>query len=214
MNLASHIDHTILKSDCSAQEIKQLCAEALQYGFAAVCVPPFYVNYAAGLLEDQAVKVATVVGFPMGYAPTPAKIEEIKRTIDDGTDEIDAVINLCAVKDGNWNFVKNDIDSMCTAVHLKGKQIKLILETGLLTEPEIIKLCQIALETQADFVKTSTGFNGPGASLDAVRLMKSVVGDKIKIKASAGIRTREDALRFIEVGAVRIGSSSGVSIVS
>ncbi len=214
MNLASYIDHTILKPDCSTQDIKKLCAEALQYGFAAVCVPPFHLGTAANALEGKAVKVATVVGFPMGYTTTPAKVEEIKRSIDEGADELDVVINICAVKDGNWNFVKNDIDSMCTAVHMKGKQIKLILETGLLTEAEITKLCTIAIETDADFVKTSTGFNGQGATLEAVRLMKSLVGDKVRIKASAGIRTRWDAERFIEAGANRIGSSSGIAIVS
>ncbi|HQU59055.1 MAG: deoxyribose-phosphate aldolase [Phaeodactylibacter sp.] len=214
MNLASYIDHTILKPDCTAKEIKKICDEAAQYGFYAVCVPPFYVKYAASVLEGKPVKIATVIGFPMGYTTTPSKVEEIKRAIDEGADEVDAVVNICAVKDGNWNFVANDVDSMCTAVHMKGKSIKIILETALLTEKEITKLCEIVLHSGVDFVKTSTGFNGQGATLEAVKLLKSLVGDKAKIKASGGIRTRLEAERFIEAGASRIGSSSGIAIVS
>lgn len=214
MNLASYIDHTILKADCTAKDIKRVCDEAAQYGFAAVCVPPFYVKYAVSALEGKPVKVATVIGFPMGYTTTPSKVEEIKRALDEGADEVDAVVNLCAVKDGNWNFVTNDVDSMCTAAHMKGKSIKIILETGLLTNKEIAKLCEIALQTGVDFVKTSTGFNGQGATLEAVQLIKSLVGDKVRIKASGGIRTRWDAERFIDAGASRIGSSSSIAIVS
>ncbi|MCB0568421.1 MAG: deoxyribose-phosphate aldolase [Phaeodactylibacter sp.] len=214
MNLASYIDHTILKADCTTKDIRRVCDEAAQYGFYAVCVPPFYVKYAASALEGKPVKIATVIGFPMGYTTTPSKVEEIKRAIDEGADEVDAVVNLCAVKDGNWNFVMNDVDSMCTAAHMKGKSIKLILETGLLNDKEITRLCEIALEAGVDFVKTSTGFNGGGATLEAVQLIRKQVGDKVKIKASGGIRTRQDAERFIEAGANRIGSSSGIDIVS
>jgi deoxyribose-phosphate aldolase len=214
MNLASFIDHTILKADCTLEDVKRICAEAVQYQFATVCIPPFYVGHAADLLSDAQTKVSTVVGFPMGYAQTPAKVEEIKRALDDGAVEIDAVINLCAVKNGNWNYVRNDIDSMVMAAHLKGKFIKIILETGLLNEAELRQLSNICLEVKPDFVKTSTGFNGEGATVEVVQLLKSVLNDQIRIKASGGIRTKEAALRLIEAGAKRIGSSSGVMMVN
>ncbi|MFN7115836.1 MAG: deoxyribose-phosphate aldolase [Saprospiraceae bacterium] len=215
MNLASFIDHTILKADCTFEDIKRICTEAVQYQFAAVCIPPFYVSHAADFLmgANAKVKVATVVGFPMGYAQTPAKVEEVKRAIDDGASEVDAVINLCAVKNGNWNYVRNDIDSMVMAAHLKGKSIKIILETGLLTEDELRRLADICLEIKPDFVKTSTGFNGEGATVEVVSTLKHLLNDQIKIKASGGIRTREDALRLIDAGAKRVGSSAGVTLV-
>ena len=133
MRLAGIIDHTILKPDCSMDEIKRLCAEAVKYEFKAVCIPPFYIKEAAQLLEKAPVKVAGVIGFPMGYSATAAKVEEIKRAINDGADELDVVINICAVKSGNWNYVRNDIDSMTLATHSRGKVIKVIIETGLLS---------------------------------------------------------------------------------
>ena len=215
MNIASYIDHTILRVDCTADEVRQVCDEAVQYQFAAVCIPPFYVQLAAQRLKQHLPKinVATVVGFPMGYASTPAKIEEIKRAIDDGADELDAVINICALKEGNWSYVANDIDSMTTAARLKGKKIKIILETGLLNEQEIGQLAEVVSQSEPDFVKTSTGFNGTGAELDKVELLKELLGDKIAIKASGGIRTRAAALSFIQAGASRIGTSSALKLL-
>ena len=212
MNIASYIDHTVLKINTSKEDIERICQEAQQYQFAAVCVPPFFVKKAAQLLQNSKTKVATVIGFPLGYSSTPAKIEEIKRAIDDGADEIDAVINICALKSQNWNYLRNDIDSMTTATHLKGKQIKLILETGLLSEKEIEQLCEMALDIKPNYLKTSTGFNGVGAELEKVRLIKRLVGSSIAIKASGGIRNLHDALAFVEAGAKRIGTSSGVII--
>lgn len=215
MKLASYIDHTILSPDCRVDDIRKLCEEAIQHQFAAVCIPPFYVKDAYQLLEGRSSKVATVIGFPMGYSATSAKVEEIKRAFDEGADEVDAVINVCAVKNENWNFVRNDIDSMTMAAHLKGKHIKIILETGLLTEDEISRLCIICREIGPEFVKTSTGFNGQGATVPVVQLMNELLKDSpVKIKASGGIRSRHDALAMIEAGAQRIGSSSGVRIVS
>ncbi len=214
MNLASYIDLNILKPDCRLQDIEQACKEAALHGFTAVCVPPFYVKQAAGLLEGQKVKVSTVVGFPMGYHPTPAKVEEIKRAIDDGAEEVEAVVNLCAVKNNNWNFVANDIDSMATAAHLKGKSIKIILETGLLNEEEIKKLCQIAIDSQVEYLKAATGYNGQDDTIEAVKLLKSIVGDKARIKASGGVRSKWDAERFIEAGAQRVGVAAGSAIFS
>jgi deoxyribose-phosphate aldolase len=208
MNLAQHIDFTLLKPDCTPEQIRQLCETALKHQFASVCIPPYFVKQAAELLTDKPVKIATVIGYPMGYSATPAKVEEIKKALDDGADEVDAVINICAVKSANWNYVRNDMDSMATAVHLKGKSIKIIIETGLLTEAEIQKVCELALEIKPNFIKTSTGINGEGATVPVVQLLQQQLKGKIKIKASGGIRTPEDARRLIEAGAARIGASS------
>ncbi|GJM31588.1 MAG: 2-deoxyribose-5-phosphate aldolase [Saprospiraceae bacterium] len=214
MDLARLIDHTLLKSDTDQQAIIKLCEEAVKHRFASVCVPPYWVPEAFKQLKKTTVKVTTVIGFPMGYSATAAKVEEIKRSIDEGADELDVVLNICAVKSGNWNYVRNDIDRTTTAVHLKGKQIKIIIETGLLTADEIREVCKICQELEPDFVKTSTGFNGPGASVEAVQLIRQLLTDNIKIKASGGIRSREDAMRLVEAGAQRLGSSSGIKIVT
>jgi deoxyribose-phosphate aldolase len=212
MELASYFDHTLLKPDTATADIRRLCAEAIDYKFAAVCVPPFFVPEAVQTLENYPVKVATVIGFPMGYSATPAKVEEIKRAIDEGVDELDVVINLCAVKNGNFNFVRSDIDSMTMAAHSKRKSIKVILETSMLSSDEIKHLCDICNELQVDFVKTSTGMNG-GATPEVVALLRSYLNKQIKIKASGGIRTFFDAQQMIAAGAVRLGSSSSVQIM-
>lgn len=214
MDIASFIDHTILRPDCTKGDIKRICLEAIEHNFCSVCVPPYYVGTAVRILEDKPVKVATVIGFPMGYSPTPAKVEEMKKAMDEGVDELDVVINICAVKNKDWNFLRNDIYTMTTAAHLKGKVVKVIIETGLLTEEEITKVCELCLEIKPDFVKTSTGYNGEGASVYSVRLLKKLLGKSIRIKASGGIRDQEMALQMIEAGAKRIGTSSGIKIVS
>lgn len=214
LNLASYIDHTLLRADTSQDDVKRLCQEAIQHQFSAVCIPPYYAADAANLLADTKIKVATVIGFPMGYSTTAAKVEEIKRAITDGATELDVVVNICAVKNNNWSYVRNDIDSMVMAAHLKGKVVKVILETGVLNERELGKLCDICLELNPDFIKTSTGFNGEGATVSIIKLLRELIKDQIKIKASGGIRTREDAIRLIEAGAKRIGSSSSVLIMS
>ncbi len=213
MSLANVIDHTILKPDCTLADIEKVCKEALNHHFKAVCIPPFYVKEAKQVLENSAVKVSTVIGFPSGYSSTPAKVEEIKRALDDGADEFDVVINICAVKNGNWNFVQNDIESMTRAVHLKGRVIKIILETGLLTKEEIEKVCSICINSGVNFVKTSTGFNGPGASEEVVSFLRSILPPTIKIKASGGIRTKEAAAAMIRAGAERIGTSAGPELL-
>jgi deoxyribose-phosphate aldolase len=213
MELARFIDHTLLKQDCSADDIKHLCDDAIEYGFAAVCIPPYYVKDVFHHVEKHPCKVATVVGFPMGYAATPAKVEEIKRAIDEGADELDAVVNLCAVKNSNWNFVKNEIESLTTACHMRGKSLKVILETGLLAEKEILKLCEICSDVQVDFVKTSTGFAGQGATVEVVSLLRANLPKNIKIKASGGIRERHFAEKLIGAGADRIGSSASVQMM-
>lgn len=212
MSLANLIDHTLLKPDCNPSHIKQLCKDALHQKFAAVCIPPYFVQEAKILLANSAVKVATVVGFPMGYAATVSKVEEIKRALDEGADELDVVANICAIKSKNWNYVKNDIDSCTRAVHLKGKSIKLILEATLLSEEEISKVCEICKDSGVNFVKTSTGYHG-GATVEVVELLRSLLPKSIKIKASGGIRTREQAEKMVAAGAARIGTSAGIAIV-
>ena len=213
MKLSTFFDHTLLRPDSTLADIKKICEEAVEFGFASVCVPPYYVGRVVQLLEKSEVKVTTVIGFPMGYTTTMAKIEEIKRAINDGVDEVDVVINIGALKSGNWKDVKNDLDGMITAAHLKRKQIKVIIETGLLTEEEMKQICTMCRELKPDFVKTSTGFNGEGATVGVVKLLKTYLGKEIKIKASGGIRTLEDSLRLIEAGASRLGSSSSVRIL-
>ncbi|WP_367391121.1 deoxyribose-phosphate aldolase [Lewinella sp. LCG006] len=212
MKIASFIDHTVLKPDATLADIQQVCKEAVTHGFAAVCVPPFYVAQARQALDGTPVKLATVIGFPLGYSATVAKVEEIKRAIDEGADEFDIVINIAAVKNANWSFVRNDIDRMLTACHLRAKQIKVIIETALLTEAEILEICKICNDLEPDYVKTSTGFNGAGATVDIVRLLRAKLKKEIKIKASGGIRTQEDAKALVEAGADRLGTSRGVEL--
>lgn len=213
MQLAEKIDHTILKPDCTLKDIQSVCEEAIKHRFYSVCVPPFYVKDAFQFLEKTDVKVTTVVGFPMGYATTPAKVEEIKRAIDDGAEEVDAVVNICAVKSGNWNYVRNDIDSMTRIAHLRGKTIKVILETGMMSQEELDRLCKVCIESEVDFVKTSTGILAAGANVDIVSWLRAQLPPSIKIKASGGLRSYQDAVLLIEAGAARLGSSASVQIV-
>jgi len=212
--LASSIDHTNLKPDVTSETIVQYCKEAIEYGFAAVCIPPYFVKKAAWELKEESVKVATVVGFPMGYSATPAKVEEVKRAFDDGADEVDVVVNINAIKEKDWNYVSNDIQSTTWAAQMKGKAIKIILEMGLLNNEEIEKLCEICNETGVNFVKTSTGVNGSPATVTMIKQLKSLIKKDIQIKASAGIRTREEAIALLEAGATRIGTSAGIKIVT
>jgi len=212
MDLAKLIDHTVLLPDCSSEDIEALCEEAHKHRFAAVCVPPYFVRDVVRKLEDSPVRVATVIGFPMGYACTPAKVEEVKRAIEEGVDEVDVVINICAVKNGHWAYVKNDIESMTMATHARGKVIKVILEVGLLDEEEIKQLCEICNQVGVNFVKTSTGLNG-GATVEVISMLREQLNDQIKIKASGGIRNREAAEALIEAGAARLGTSAGTEII-
>ena len=214
MNLAKYIDHTILKSDCTIEEIKQYCEEAILHEFKAVCVPPYYVKDAARFLNESTVCVVTVIGFPMGYSATPAKVEEIKRAVNDGVDELDVMVNICAIKKGDWAYVKNDIDSATLAVHSKGKKIKLIFENSLLTKEEIQKLCIISEDKGVDFVKTCTGLNGKCVNIEDVKLLRNHLSSKIKIKASGDINSTATAIELIEAGADRIGCRTSVDIIS
>lgn len=212
--LAGFIEHTLLKPDCTLQDVRRLCEEALQYQFAAVCIPPFYVRDAKRVLgEDTKVRVATVVGFPMGYVAIAAKSEEIKRAVDEGVDDIDAVVNIAAIKSQNWNHVHHDIDSIARATHMRGRTSKLILECGLLTSEEIGRVGAMAKEAGIHYLKTGTGFHGFPATVDMVKTLKMLAGNDMKIKAAGGIRTRETAEALLQAGADRLGTSAGVALV-
>ena len=212
MDLRNYIEHTALKPDLSLNELSVFCKEAIENNFYGVCLPPYYIKQAYNLLEGSSTKVISVAGFPMGYSMIPTKVEEVKRILDDGADEVDVVINISAVKNSNWAHVRNEINSVTTAAHMKGKLIKMILETGLLTEDELIRCCDICAENDVDFLKTSTGFHTLGATSEVVRFLKEH-SHGVKIKASGGIRTHDFAMELVHCGADRIGTSSGLVIV-
>lgn len=204
------IDHTLLKPDATSSMIESLCREAIENNFYAVCVNPCFVKFAKDLLKGSNVKVATVIGFPLGANTKEVKAFETEDAIKNGADEVDMVINIGALKNKDYDLVKEDIKSVVEAA--KGKIVKVIIETCLLTDDEKKKACELALEAGAHFVKTSTGFSSGGATVEDVKLMKLVVGDKMGIKASGGIRDLETARKMIEAGATRLGTSSGVKI--
>lgn len=210
MNLASYIDHTLLKPSATVEDIIQLCREAEQHQFAAVCVNPVYVDLAAHCLAGTGVKTATVIGFPLGATFTEAKVAEAKEAVLRKANELDMVINIGAVKAGMWEVVTEDIRQVVGAAD--GALVKVIIETGLLTDDEKRRACQAILDAGAQFVKTSTGFGPGGATVEDIRLFKQVVADKIGIKASGGIRTLEQAKALIDAGATRLGTSAGVGI--
>lgn len=207
----AYIDHTLLSADASKEEIIKLCNQAIEYNFPTVCVPSYYVETAYAMLRETPVKVCTVVGFPLGNCNTIAKVEEAKKAIEDGAEEIDMVINQAAIKSKNWHDVKNDISQV--KVVIGHYTLKVILEICNLTDEEIVKTCKIAEKAGANFVKTSTGFAKSGASIHAVKLMKQSVSSKVFIKASGGIRDAATAQQYINLGVFRIGTSSGLAIV-
>lgn len=211
MILSPYIDHTLLKPESSPEQIINLCLEAKEYQFAAVCINPFYVPLAKKYLEDSNVKICTVIGFPLGANSTITKADETKWAIENGADEVDMVINIGALKSKQDEVVQKDIETVVEAAD--GKTVKVILETCLLTEEEKKRACELCLRAGAHFVKTSTGFSTGGATLEDVKLMKSIVKDEMQVKASGGIRDLQTALKFIEAGATRLGTSSGVAII-
>lgn len=213
-DLAGFIEHTLLKPDCSLQEVRRLCEEATKFQFVGVCIPPFYVRDAKRTLgENTRIRVSTVVGFPMGYNALASKSEEIKRAVDEGADEIDAVVNIAAVKSQNWNHVNHDIDSIARATHMRGKVSKIILECGLLSEDEIRRICEIAQSAGIHYLKTGTGFHGFPATVEMVRGLRAMAAKDMKIKAAGGIRTREMAEALIVAGADRLGTSASVALI-
>lgn len=213
MNLASYIDHTLLKPNSTKKQIAKIVEEAKEYNFASVCVNPHWVVYCASELKDSPVKVCTVIGFPLGATTTNTKVFEAKEAIENGAAEVDMVINIGELKSGNKAFVKADIKAVVDAAKDKAL-IKVIIETALLTEDEKKLACQLAKEAGADFVKTSTGFSGGGATVEDIKLMRETVGQEMGVKASGGVRDLETTEAMIEAGATRIGASAGVEIVS
>lgn len=213
MNLAEYIDHTLLKPDATRKQIKMLCEEAKTYQFYSVCVNPTWVKTAKQLLLGSGVKVCTVIGFPLGAATLETKVFETKNALDNGADEIDMVMNIGAFKSGNSEHVQREIESVVAATAGKAA-VKVIIETGLLSEEEIKRASLLVEHARADFVKTSTGFLAEGVKLEHVELIKSVVGENTGIKASGGIRDAEFAKQLIQAGATRIGSSSSVALVT
>lgn len=212
MKYNTFIDHTALKSDITLKDIQKLCDEALIYHFASVCVNPMWVSYCADYLKDSDVKVCTVIGFPLGANTSCVKAFETSDAIKNGADEIDMVMNIGALKDGNETLVYEDIRAVVEAAN--GHCVKVIIETCLLTDAEKRKACELALKANATFVKTSTGFSTGGATKEDVTLMKDVVKDQMLVKASGGVRSFDDLVAMIEAGASRIGTSSGVQLVN
>ena len=211
MGLNKYIDHTILKATASSAEVQKLCEEAIEHEFYSVCVNGCYVADAKHLLQGTDVKVAAVVGFPLGAMTTASKVFEAKEAIENGASEIDMVINVAKLKDGEFDYVENEIRLIKEAIG--NNVLKVIIETCYLTDEEKVKACELSLVAKADFVKTSTGFGTGGATYEDVKLMKSVVGDNAKVKASGGVRDKETAQKYINLGAERLGTSSGIDIV-
>ena len=211
MNYNKMIDHTVLKADTPLETVKRICDEAMEYGFASVCINPCHVAYCTDYLKDSDVNVCTVIGFPLGANTSAVKAFETKDAIANGADEIDMVMNIGALKDKNYDLVRDDVKVVVEAAN--GTLVKVILETCLLTEDEIKKACELCVEAKADYVKTSTGFSTRGATIEDVRIMKEAVHGKAKVKAAGGVRTPEDMVKIVAAGADRIGTSAGCSLV-
>ncbi len=212
MQLNQFIDHTLLKPTATPKDIENLCKEAIAHQFIAVCIPPSYLKNAKSVLKDSNVKLATVIGFPLGAMTTNAKVFEAKDALANGADEIDMVINIGMLKSGEANYIEKEIAEIKKAIG--SKILKVIIETCYLTNAEKEAACKAALNANADFVKTSTGFGTAGATFEDVKLMKKIGGDKMQIKASGGIKDRETAIKYIELGISRLGTSSGIKLVT
>ncbi len=213
LGLAKKIDHTLLKPEATPDQIAQLCSEARKYGFASVCVNPTWIKLCADLLRGSAVKVCSVVGFPLGATPTNVKVYETEQVLRDGAQEVDMVINIGALKAGLNELVAKDIRSVVEAAHKGGAIVKVIIEVALLSDEEKVIASLLSKEAGADFVKTSTGFASGGATVYDVELMRRAVGPQMGVKAAGGVRTREDAENMVKAGATRLGASAGVKIV-
>lgn len=214
MNIAGYIDHTILKPTTTIAEVEKICSEAVQFGFAAVCIPPPFVKRAATILAPTEVKVATVIGFPFGYSATEAKVAEAVLSVVDGAQELDMVINLIALKQNDWTYLQKEVGLLREVCHNKGRILKVIIESGILSDAEIIQCCEKFGELGVDYLKTSTGYAEKGATLEAVHLMKHHLPASVKIKASGGIRDYAFAKALVDAGASRLGCSASVAIVT
>ncbi|HRN91618.1 MAG TPA: deoxyribose-phosphate aldolase [Ferruginibacter sp.] len=213
MNIAGYIDHTILKPTTLLAEVEQLCKEAVEHQFAAVCVPPMFVKHAKTFTAGSGVEVATVIGFPFGYSAIEAKVAETALAIVDGADELDMVINIAALKNNDWQYLVKEINTIMPLIQQKNRVLKVIIESGVLTDEEIIRCCEIYGLAGVHYMKTSTGYAEKGASTHAVKLMRAHLPEHIKIKASGGIRTYDFAKELIDAGANRIGCSGSVKIM-
>lgn len=211
--VAPYIDHTLLKSVCTAADINRLCREALENRFAAVCIPPYLVKQAAGVLKGTEVKTATVIGFPMGYSSIESKITETREAIADGADELDVVINLIALRNGEWSYLSMEMQKLLSVIHEKARVIKVIVESGILTRDELLRCCEVYGSMDIDFMKTSTGYAEKGASVSDVQLMRKQLPSKIRIKASGGIRHYSFAAELLAAGASRLGCSASIQIL-
>jgi deoxyribose-phosphate aldolase len=214
MNICSYIDHSFLKPTTTFEDVKKCCEEALSYQFAAVCIPPVFVREAKSFTQNSKVKTATVIGFPFGYSAIEAKVAEIILAMVDGADELDMVINIAALKNNDWQYLANEINTILPVVHHQEKIIKIIIESGILTDEEIIRCCTLYGAAGVDYLKTSTGYAEKGASVEAVRLMRKNLPASVKIKASGGVKTYDFAIQLIKEGATRLGCSASISIVS
>lgn len=213
MNLAPYLDHTLLRPDCTAAEIQQLCQEARAYGLASACVPPCYVALAAELLEGSGVAVCTVIGFPLGYSTRLVKFREAEVALADGADELDMVLNVSALKSGETVAVQAEIEDLANLAHVHGALLKVIIETALLNDDEITVAAGLCVAAEADFVKTSTGFASRGASVADVELLRRVLPAGVRIKASGGVNTRAAALVLVAAGADRLGASNSLNLL-
>lgn len=214
MSVAQLIDHTVLKPTTTLADIEKLCAEAAQYGFATVCVPPYFVAAAKGFLSfSQNIGVATVIGFPFGYSSISAKVAEVQEALANGADELDMVINLAAVKAEDWLYLQKEIEAITALTHKSGNTLKLIIESGILTDAEIVSCCNLYKAYPVQFLKTSTGYAERGATVEAVQLMRQHLPSTIQIKASGGIKSLQFAQQLVAAGATRLGCSASVAIV-
>lgn len=212
-DLNIYIEHTNLKPDATHQDIIRLCEEAVEHKFYGVCVSPYHVQLAKKTIKKAPVKIITVVGFPFGYNTVASKVEETKKAIIGGADEVDVVMNIAAFKSGDDATVLNDLQAVIMACHLQNKVAKVIIETALLSKAEIEKACRLCVDSEADFVKTSTGFASSGAKLEDIELMRKILPAKVKIKAAGGIKDHETAVAMINAGAARLGTSASIAIV-
>lgn len=212
-HLQSYLDHTLLIPTVNTEEIKALCDEAIANEFKAICINPYFASFASKMLSESDVKLATVAGFPFGYNPTVAKAAEIKWAIDHGADEIDAVVNIAALKSGDYSFVRNDIETIVRSVTMRGKTIKMIVEASILTEDELKRVLEYCVESGVHYIKNSSGYQGDKATVEMIQKLRSMLPTDIKIKASGGIKSKRQAIKLIEAGADRIGSSACLNII-
>jgi len=212
-NLNTYIDHTVLKPTLLLSDVEACCKEAIEYQFVAVCVPPLFVKAAKAFLANTSIKVATVVGFPFGYSAIEAKLAEAVLAMVDGADELDVVANITAIKNNDWAYIANETNHIVPLVKSNGKTVKIIIESGVLTEQEIVKCCELYGIAEIDFLKTSTGYAAVGATVEAVKLMRKHLPTHIGIKASGGIKSSAFAQDLILAGASRLGCSSSIAIV-